>query len=42
VILGEGQSYSCGGFDPHPWLYTGLGIAAAAALAYGLAHRAAK
>ena len=42
VILSPGESYSCGGFDPHPWLYTGLGIAATAVLGYAVAHRAAK
>jgi hypothetical protein len=42
VILREGQSYSCGGFDPHPWLYTGLAMAALAAFGYALAHRGAK
>lgn len=39
VILKPGQSYSCGGFDPHPWLYTGLAVAGAAAVAYGIVHR---
>jgi hypothetical protein len=39
VILKQGQSYSCGGFDPHPWLYTGLAVASAAAVAYGVVHR---
>jgi hypothetical protein len=34
-----GESVSCGGLDPHPWLYTGLVIAALAALAYALARR---
>jgi hypothetical protein len=42
VILREGESYSCGGFDPHPWLYCGLGLATLAALGYAVAHRAAK
>lgn len=34
-----GESVSCGGLDPHPWLYTGLVIAALAALAYAVARR---
>jgi hypothetical protein len=34
-----GQSVSCGGLDPHPWLYIGLVIAAAAAMAYAVAQR---
>ena len=42
VILQPGESYSCGGFDPHPWLFTGLAVAALAALGYGVAHRASK
>jgi hypothetical protein len=42
LILRPGESYSCGGFDPHPWLYTGLGIATLAAFAYALAHRTAR
>jgi hypothetical protein len=41
VILKPGESYSCGGLDPHPWLYTGLGMTALAAFAYAVAHRAA-
>jgi hypothetical protein len=28
------QSASCGGWDPHPWLYLGLAGTAAGALAY--------
>jgi len=38
-ILGAGESYSCGGIDPHPWLYTGLAIAALAAIAYAVVRR---
>ena len=34
-----GQSISCGGLDPHPWLYSGLVIAALAAIAYAVAQR---
>ena len=42
AILQPVESYSCGGFDPHPWLFTGLAVAALAALGYGVAHRASK
>jgi hypothetical protein len=28
------QSASCGGFDPHPWLYLGIAVTAAGAVAY--------
>ena len=38
-ILRAGESYSCGGFDPHPWLYMGLAIAALAAIAYAVVRR---
>jgi hypothetical protein len=38
-ILGAGESYSCGGFDPHPWLYTGLALAGLATVAYAVARR---
>jgi len=34
------QSVSCGGWDPHPWLYLGLAATAAGALAYLAASRA--
>src|SRR3954451_5570321 len=34
-----GESVSCGRIDPPPWLYTGLVIAALAALAYSFARR---
>jgi hypothetical protein len=33
-----GQSVSCGGFDPHPWLYAGVVVAALAALLYAVAR----
>src|SRR2546430_6704108 len=36
-----GESISCGGLDPHPWLYSGLVIAALAAMAYAVARRVA-
>lgn len=39
--LGPGQdSVSCGGFDPHPWLYAGLAVTAVGVLAYVAAARA--
>jgi hypothetical protein len=34
------QSVSCGGWDPHPWLYVGIAVTAAGALAYLAASRA--
>jgi hypothetical protein len=34
-----GESISCGGLDPHPWLYSGLVVAAFAAIAYAVARR---
>jgi len=34
------QSVSCGGWDPHPWLYLGIAVTAAGALAYLAASRA--
>jgi hypothetical protein len=34
-----GQSVSCGGLNPHPWLYSGLVIASVAAMAYAVARR---
>jgi hypothetical protein len=34
-----GQSISCGGLDPHPWLYSGFVIVALAAFAYAVARR---
>lgn len=37
-----GDSVSCGGLDPHPWLYAGLVIAALAAMAYAVARRGAE
>src|SRR5438132_7959002 len=37
-----GESVSCGGLDPHPWLYGGLMIAALAAMAYAVARRVAE
>jgi hypothetical protein len=37
-----GQSISCGGLDPHPWLYAGLALAALAAMAYAVARRVAQ
>jgi hypothetical protein len=37
-----GESISCGGVDPHPWLYAGLALAALAAMAYPIARRAAE
>jgi len=33
------QSVSCGGWDPHPWLYLGIAVTAAGALAYLAARR---
>ena len=39
-ILGAGESYSCGGFDPYPWLYTGLALAVLSMIAYAVARRA--
>jgi hypothetical protein len=32
--LSPGQSYSCGGFDPMPWLLVGAGLLAIGALGY--------
>jgi hypothetical protein len=34
-----GASISCGGLDPHPWLYTGLVLAALAAVGYAAVRR---
>ena len=34
------QSVSCGGWNPHPWLYLGLAVTAAGVLAYLAASRA--
>jgi len=34
------QSVSCGGWDPHPLLYLGIGVTAAGVLAYVAASRA--
>jgi hypothetical protein len=34
-----GETISCGGLNPHPWLYSGLVIAGLAATAYALARR---
>ena len=34
-----GQSFSCGGFDPHPWVYIGAVVAASAAIAYAVTQR---
>jgi len=34
------QSVSCGGWDPHPWLYLGIGVTATGVLAYLAASRA--
>jgi len=34
------QSVSCGGWDPHPSLYLGIGVTAAGVLAYVAASRA--
>jgi len=34
------QSVSCGGWDPHPWLYLGVAVTAAGVLAYLAASRA--
>jgi len=34
------QSASCGGWDPHPWLYLGIGVTATGVLAYLAASRA--
>lgn len=34
-----GQSVSCGGLDPHPWLYVGVLLVALAAAAYAVARR---
>jgi len=39
---GAGQSISCGGVDPHPWLYAGLALAGLAAMAYPIARRVAR
>jgi hypothetical protein len=33
------QSVSCGGFDPHPWLYAGLAVTAIGTLTYLAAAR---
>jgi hypothetical protein len=39
-VLSPGtESFSCGGFDPHPWLYAGVTVALLAALAYAAARR---
>jgi hypothetical protein len=38
-IGGAGASYSCGGFDPHPWLYTGVALAGLATVAYAVARQ---
>jgi hypothetical protein len=39
-VLSPGtESFSCGGFDPHPWLYAGVAVAAAAATAYAIARQ---
>jgi hypothetical protein len=38
--LAPGQhSVSCGGFDPHPWLYTGIAITATGLLLYSVSRR---
>jgi hypothetical protein len=37
-----GGSISCGGLDPQPWLYSGLVIAAFAAMTYAVARRVAE
>jgi hypothetical protein len=37
-----GESFSCGGLDPHPWLYTGVIVAALAAIAYAVTQRVGK
>jgi hypothetical protein len=34
------QSVSCGGWNPHPWLYLGLAVTAAGVLAYLAASKA--
>lgn len=34
------QSVSCGGWNPHPWLYVGIAVTAAGALVYLAASRA--
>jgi hypothetical protein len=34
------QSVSCGGWNPHPWLYLGIAVTAAGVLAYLAASRA--
>src|SRR5689334_15037361 len=34
------RSASCGGWDPHPWLYLGIAVTAAGALAYVAASKA--
>ena len=34
-----GTSISCGGLDPHPWLYTGAIVCAVATAAYVIARR---
>jgi len=36
------QSFSCGGLDPHPWLYLGLAVTAAGAVTYLVVSRAAR
>jgi hypothetical protein len=42
VVVKPGESYSCGGFDPHPWLYVGLSAAILAAVGYAVARRFAE
>jgi hypothetical protein len=43
VHLAPGQqSFSCGGWDPHPWLYLGIAVTAAGAVAYFAASRASR
>jgi hypothetical protein len=37
--VSAGQSVSCGGVDPHPWLYTGVLVAALAAVLYAAARK---
>ena len=40
--LAPGQhSVSCGGFDPHPWLYAGLALSATGLLLYSVSRRRA-
>jgi hypothetical protein len=41
--LGPGQqSVSCGGLDPHPWLYLGIAVTAAGAVSYVAASKASR